>query len=148
MAVKPIPDQYHSVQPYLLVNDAEGLIGFIKSTFGAEEALRMPQPDGRIGHAEMRIGDSIVMLADASTAEGSGEPMPATVMTYVEDADATYRRALEAGATSLREPADQFYGDRSAGVEDPFGNRWWFHTHVEDVSPEEAARRAQELLRS
>jgi PhnB protein len=103
----------------------------------------MPQPDGRIGHAEMRVGDSIVMLADSSTAEGSGEPMPATVMTYVEDADATYGKALEAGATSLREPADQFYGDRSAGVVDPFGNHWWFNTHVEDVSPEEAARRAQ-----
>ena len=144
MAVKAIPDQYHSVQPYLLVEDAAGLIEFIRATFGAEEALRMPQPDGRIGHAEMRIGDSIVMLAEASTAEGSGEPMPATVMTYVEDADATFQRALEAGATSLREPADQFYGDRSAGVVDPFGNRWWFHTHVEDVSPDEAARRAQE----
>jgi PhnB protein len=85
------------------------------------------------------------MLADASTADGSGDPMPATLMTYVEDADATYRRALQAGAKSIREPADQFYGDRSAGVEDPFGNRWWFHTHIEDVSPEEAARRAQEL---
>ena len=84
MAVKAIPDQYHSVQPYLLVEDAAGLIEFIRATFGAEEALRMPQPDGRIGHAEMRIGDSIVMLAEASTAEGSGVPMPATVMTYVE----------------------------------------------------------------
>jgi PhnB protein len=148
MAVKPIPEQYHSVQPYLLVKDPEGLMGFIKATFGAEEVLRMPQPDGKIGHAEMRIGDSIVMLADASTAEGSGEPMPATLMTYVEDTDATYRRALDAGATSLREPEDQFYGDRSAGVEDPYGNRWWIHTHIEDVSNEEAARRAQELFAS
>lgn len=148
MAVKPIPDQYHSVQPYLLVEGAAELIEFIKATFGAEEALRMPQPDGRIGHAELRIGDSMVMLAEASTAEGSGEPMPATVMTYVEDCDEVYRRAIEAGATSLREPADQFYGDRSAGVVDPFGNRWWFHTHVEDVTPEEVARRAQEQLGS
>ncbi len=146
--VKPIPDKYHSVQPYLLVDDAAGLIEFIKSTFDAEETVRMPQPDGRIGHAELRIGDSVVMLADASTAEGSGDPMPATVMTYVEDADSTYRRALEAEATSLREPADQFYGDRSAGVVDPFGNHWWIHTHIEDVSPEEASRRAQELLGS
>jgi PhnB protein len=96
MTVKPIPDQYHSVQPYLLVEDAEGLIGFIKATFGAEEAPRMPQPDGRIGHAEMRVGDSI-MLADSSTAEGSGEPMPATVMTYVEDVspEEAARRAQE-----------------------------------------------------
>jgi PhnB protein len=119
MAVKPIPDQYHSLQPYLLVEGAADLIRFLQATFDAEEALRMPQPDGRIGHAEMRVGDSMVMLADASTAEGSGEPMPSTVMTCVADADATYRRALEAGATSLREPTDMFYGDRSAGVVDP-----------------------------
>jgi PhnB protein len=105
----------------------------------------MPTPERKIGHAEMRVGDTIVMLADASTAEGVSGPMPATVVAYVEDCDKVYQRALEAGATSLREPSDMFYGDRSAGVVDPFGNRWWFHTHVEDVSPEEAARRAQEL---
>jgi PhnB protein len=144
MAVKPIPDEYHSVTPYLLVEGADTLIEFLKKTFGAEETVRMPAPGGKVGHAEVRIGDSIVMLADASTSE-AGQPMPAMVMVYVEDADKTYQRALEAGATSLREPADQFYGDRSAGALDSFGNHWWIHTHVEDVSPEEMARRAEEL---
>jgi PhnB protein len=144
MAVKPVPDEYHSVQPYLLVEGAAGLIGFIRSTFETEEAMTMPQPDGRIGHAEIHIGDSVVMLADASTAEGVSGPMPATVMVYVEDADKTYQLALEAGATSLREPTDTFYGDRSAGVVDPFDNHWWIHTHIEDVPPNEMARRAQE----
>jgi PhnB protein len=144
VAVKPIPDEYHSVQPYLLVEGAQGLIEFIRSTFETEEPMTMPQPDGRIGHAEIRIGDSVVMLADASTAEGVSGPMPATVVAYVEDADKTYQRALESGATSLREPQDQFYGDRSAGVVDSFGNHWWIHTHIEDVPPEEMARRIQE----
>jgi PhnB protein len=144
VTVKPIPDEYHSVQPYLLVDGAQGLIAFIKSTFETQDAMTMPQPDGRIGHAEIRIGDSVVMIADASTAEGVSEPMPATVVVYVEDADKTYRRALEAGARSLREPEDQFYGDRSAGVIDAFGNRWWIHTHIEDVPPEEMAKRMQQ----
>lgn len=143
MAVKPIPEGYHSVTPYLLVEGANSLIDFLKGTFGAEETVRMPRPEGKIGHAEVRIGDSIVMLADASTSE-AGQPMPATVMVYGEDADKIYRAALEAGATSLREPADQFYSDRSAGVRDPFGNHWWIHTHVEEVPPEEMAGRAEE----
>jgi uncharacterized glyoxalase superfamily protein PhnB len=144
MAVKTIPDQYHSVQPYLLVDGAASLIEFLKATFDAEDLGSMPTPEGKIGHAEVRIGDTIVMLADASTAEGVSGPMPATVVAYVEDADKTYQRALEAGGTSLREPRDMFYGDRSAGVVDPFGNHWWIHTHIEDVSPEEMSRRAQE----
>jgi PhnB protein len=144
MAVKPIPDQYHSAQPYLLADDASRLMEFMKATFGAEDLGTMPTPEGKIGHAEMRIGDTIVMLADASTAEGVSGAMPSTVMTYVEDCDRVYQRALEAGATSLREPQDMFYGDRSAGVVDPVGNHWWIHTHVEDVPPEEMMRRAQE----
>lgn len=143
MAVNPIPAGYHSVTPYLLVEGADSLIEFVKRVFGAEETVRMPAPDGKIGHAEVRIGDSIVMLADASTSE-TEQPMPATVMVYVEDADKIYRAALEAGATSLREPVDQFYGDRSAGVRDAFGNQWWLHTHIEDVPPDEMDRRAQE----
>ena len=144
MAVKAIADQYHSVQPYLLVDGATSLIGFLRATFDAEDLGSMPTQEGKIGHAEVRIGDTIVMLADASTAEGVSGPMPATVVAYVEDADKTYQRALEAGATSLREPQDMFYGDRSAGVVDPFGNHWRIHTHIEDVSAEEMARRAQE----
>jgi PhnB protein len=143
MPVNPIPEEYHSVTPYLLVEDAEGLIEFLKATFGAEETGRIPGKDGKIGHAEARIGDSIVMLADASTSD-SGQAMSAMVVVYTEDVDKTYQRALEAGASSLREPADQFYGDRNAGVRDAFGNHWWIHTHVEDVSPDEMARRMQE----
>jgi PhnB protein len=143
MAVEPIPKEYGSVTPYLLVEGADGLIEFMRRTFDAEERGRMPAPGGKIGHAEIKIGDSIVMLADASTSD-AGRPMPAMLTVYVEDVDKTYQRALEAGATSQREPADQFYGDRNAGVQDAFGNLWWIQTHIEDVSPEEMARRMQE----
>ena len=143
MAVKPIPDEYHSVQPYLVVDGAEELIAFIRATFELDDPMRMPRPDGKVGHAEMRIGDSVVMLADAG---GPNDTTPTTAMLvcYVEDSDKTYRRALEAGGKSIQEPEDQFYGDRSAGVRDRFGNQWWFHTHVEDVSPEEMGRRMEE----
>ena len=142
MAVKPIPEGYHSVTPYLIVDGAGALIDFMKQAFDAEETVRMDTPDGKIGHAEFRIGDSIVMLADSATSDW--DAMPATVVVYVEDVDKTYRRALEAGGTSVRDVADQFYGDRAGGVRDPVGNHWWIHTHVEDVPPEEMARRAQE----
>jgi PhnB protein len=141
MTVKPIPDGYHAVTPYLTVEGAETLLEFVKQAFGAEETERLPGPDGRIGHAEVRIGDSVVMLADA------WEEAPAvqsTLHLYVEDADATYRRALQAGGESLREPQDQFYGDRMGGVRDPVGNTWWISTHTEDVSDDEMRRRAQE----
>ncbi len=142
MAVKPIPDGYHTVTPYLLATDGKKLLEFVKQAFGAEETVRMDTPDGKVGHAEIRIGDSVVMLADASTSE-QGRPMPAMIHLYVEDADKVYRQAIEAGATSVREPADQFYGDRTGGVTDPVGNHWYIATHVEDVSPEEMAKRAQ-----
>ena len=141
MTVKPIPDGYHAVTPYLTVNGAEALLDFVKRAFGAEEIERIPGPGGRIGHAEVRIGDSVVMLSDA------WEETPAiqsTLHLYVEDADATYRRALEAGGESLREPEDQFYGDRMGGVRDPAGDTWWISTHIEDVPEEEMRRRAQE----
>ena len=143
MAVKPIPDGYHSVTPYLVVEGANALIDFAKQAFDAVETYRMPGPGGAVMHAEIRIGDSMVMLADASGAENP--PMPAMMYLYVPDADDYYKRALAAGASSLREPADQFYGDRSAGVEDAFGNKWWLATHVEDVAPEELAKRAQAM---
>jgi len=139
MAVKAIPDEYHSVQPYLIVKGAAKLIDFMKETFGASEKMRMPGPDGSIGHAEVQIGDSVVMLADASEMFPA---MPATVLVYVEDCDGAYKRALAAGGQSEREPENQFYGDRSAGVRDASGNRWYIHTHVEDVSPEEMEKRA------
>ena len=144
MAVKPIPDGYHTVTPYLIVDRAAELIDFTKRAFGAEEMFRMPGPGGAIMHAEIRIGDSVVMLSDASTENPSTSTM---IHLYVEDVDAVYQRALEAGASSLREPENQFYGDRSAGVKDAFGNQWWLATHVEDVSPEELQRRQDELAR-
>ena len=143
MAVKPIPDGYHSVTPYLVVEGANALIDFAKQAFDAVETYRMPGPGGAVMHAEIRIGDSMVMLADAQGADNP--PMPAVIYLYVPDADDYYKRALAAGASSLREPADQFYGDRSAGVVDAFGNKWWLATHIEDVSPEELAKRAQAM---
>jgi uncharacterized glyoxalase superfamily protein PhnB len=144
MAVKPIPEGYHTVTPYLSVQGADKLIEFLQQAFATTEVERVMRPDGTIGHAEVRIGDSIVMLGEA-TAEW--KPMPCAIYLYVEDADATYQRALQAGATSIMEPADQFYGDRSAGVQDPSGNYWWIATHQEDVSPEELQKRAAAAMK-
>jgi PhnB protein len=141
MTIKPIPDGYHAVTPYLVVDGAETLLDFVKKAFGADETVRMPGPDGRIGHAEVKIGDSIVMLGDAWE---EAPARPSTLHLYVVDSDATYNLALEAGGESVREPEDQFYGDRMAGVRDPVGNTWWISTHVEDVSDDEMRRRAQE----
>jgi PhnB protein len=115
-SVKPIPEGYHTVTPYILAQDAAKLIDFVKKAFNAKETERYSMPDGTIGHAEIRIGDSVIMLADAQGAEY--KPMAAGIHLYVEDCDATYKRSLEAGAKSVREPEDQFYGDRSAGVND------------------------------
>ena len=141
MAVKAIPEGYHSVTPYLGVKGVARLIEFLKQAFGAQEVFRpMTRPDGTIMHAEMKIGDSIVMMGEPM---GQFGPMPGSIHLYVEDVDATYRRALEAGATSLMEPADQFYGDRQGGVADPVGNHWWIATHREDVSAPELEKRAE-----
>jgi PhnB protein len=139
------PEGYQTVTPYLVVQGADRLIEFIQQALGAEERSRMPGPNGTIGHAELQIGDSVVMLADAP---GPGDVMPAMLSIYVEDADVTYQRALQAGATSLREPRTEFYGDRMAAVQDFAGNKWYFATHVEDVSEEEMQRRAAELSAS
>ncbi|MBI1879221.1 MAG: VOC family protein [Chloroflexi bacterium] len=138
MAVKPIPAGHHTITPYLVIKGAAQLIDFMKQAFAAEEIQRMALPDGSIMHAEVRIGDSMVMMGEASD---QYPPMPAMLHLYVEDADAVYKRALQAGATSLREPVDEFYGDRIGGVKDSFGNQWWIATHIEDVSPAEMARR-------
>jgi PhnB protein len=140
MAVKAIPEGYRAVTPYLVVPGVAQLMDFLKQAFGAEEVNRMARPDGTVMHGEVRIGDSVIMMGEVS---GAFEPTAAMIHLYVEDVDATYRRALEAGATSVREPADQFYGDRSGGVKDRFGNQWWIATHVEDVSPDEMERRAK-----
>ena len=131
------PQGFHTVNPYLVVNGAAQLLAFLTKAFGAEEVgERFKGPDGAIMHAAVRIGDSMVEVSDAPV-----KPMPAALHLYVEDTDATYRRALEAGGTSLREPMTTFYGDRSAGVTDPGGNSWWIACHVEDVSQEELVRR-------
>ena len=138
-AVKPIPDGYRTVTPYLIVRGVPRLLDFLQQAFGATELIRAPRPDGSIMHAEVAIGDSRVMMGEASV---SAPPMPGSVHLYVVDTDALYHLALQAGATSLREPSDQFYGDRMAGVQDPVGNHWWIATRTENVSPAELARRA------
>jgi PhnB protein len=143
MAVQPIPDGYHSVTPYLVVQGVGKLIDFLTQAFDAQEFFRMPRPDGTIAHAEVRIGDSIVMMGEAM---GELKPMPSSIYLYVNDTDAVYKRALQAGATSMMEPADQFYGDRRGGVKDPVGNIWWIATHQEDVPPEELAKRAEAFM--
>jgi PhnB protein len=139
MSVKPIPEGFTAVTPYLVVEGAASLLDFMKQAFGADERLRMDGPDGTINHAEVSIGGSVVMLGDA------GEAMPGFIYLYVDDCDATYERALAAGATSVREPSDQFYGDRNATVRDPVGNMWGIATHVEDVSDAEIAKRVEEM---
>jgi PhnB protein len=139
MAVKAIPDGYHTVTPYLICKGADQVIEFAKRAFGAEDRGRMKSEDGTIAHAEVQIGDSRIMISDANDRWGA---MPCTIHLYVEDCDAAYARALEAGGTSVQEVADQFYGDRSGGVRDVAGNLWWISTHVEEVSPEEMAKRA------
>ncbi len=141
MGVNPIPEGYRTVTPYLVVEGAATVLDFVKQAFGAEEKFRMETPDGKIGHAEAKIGDSIVMMGDA----GEEHPaMPAMIHLYVEDCDTTYERALAAGGASEREPTDQFYGDRSAGVRDSTGNLWWIATHVEDVPEDELTKRIEE----
>lgn len=138
--VRPIPEGFHAITPYLTVQGAGRLMDFLKQAFGAKETLRTTRPDGTIGHAQMKIGDSNVMIADAGD---PWKPMPTAIYLYVEDCDATYQRALQAGAISLMEPADMFYGDRNSGVQDPSGNFWWISTHIEDISTEEKLRRAE-----
>lgn len=142
MAVKPIPDGYAGVTPYLIVRGAKDLIEFLKEVFDAEEMFKMDTPDGRIMHAEVRVAGAPVMLSDGSP---QWEPSPAMMHVYVTDTDATYQKALAAGATSVREPANQFYGDRTAGVKDKFGNTWFLATHVEDVPHEEMELRASKM---
>jgi PhnB protein len=146
-SVKPIPDGYPQVSPYLVVDGAAQAIDFYTQVLGASERMRMGGPEGRIGHAELQIGDSVVMLADEHPEMGYVGPKqiggtPVTIGVYVEDVDKTFDAAVKAGAKSLRPVENQFYGDRSGQFEDPFGHRWNIQTHVEDVSPEEMAKRA------
>ncbi len=145
MPVDPVPAGHHTVTPYLMVEDAARQIEFMTRAFDAIEMGRFATPDGRVMHAEVRIGDSVVMLGEAG---GEHRPMPSMLHLFVPDTDAVYASAIGAGATSLREPANQFYGDRTGGVVDSQGNQWWISTHVEDVSPDEMARRMREQARS
>ena len=130
MSSTSVPDGYHTVTPYLIVPDAGGLIEFIAWAFGGKERMRMAGGDGSITHAEVEIGDSVVMLAEAS---GEHPPKNAMLHLYVSDVDTTYKDAIEAGGESMREPEDQPYGDRSAGLEDSWGNEWWLATHIKDA---------------
>jgi len=144
---KPIPDGYHSVTPYLIVDDAAEAIEFYKNAFGAEELFRMPMGD-RVAHAEIKIGDSHVMLADESPDMGHLGPKSrggptASMMVYLPDVDSAFRKALDAGATQQRAVENQFWGDRMGSLSDPFGHQWNLATHVEDVPPEEMNKRME-----
>ncbi len=139
MTVRKIPEGFHTVTPYVIVNGSARLVDFVKQAFGAEERYLMKDENGAITHGEVWIGDSIIMISEASDRYPA---TPSMLHLYVEDCDETYRRALAAGAESVQEVADQFYGDRSGGVRDASGMIWWISTHVEDVSDEEVARRA------
>jgi len=149
--VKPIPDNYPRVTPYLHVNGAAEAIDFYCRVLGATERARMPGPDGKLGHAEIDVGDAVIMLADEHPDSGALGPKtvggtPVTIHVYVEDVDAVHQAALDAGATEMRAVENQFYGDRSGQFEDPFGHRWNIATHVEDVPPEEMEERAAKAM--
>jgi PhnB protein len=149
--VKPIPEGYPQVIPYLCVDGGDAAIEFYSQVLGATERVRMPAPGGKVGHAELQIGDSMIMLADEFPEMGVRGPKaiggtPVTMSVYVEDVDGVFERAVQAGAKALRPVETQFYGDRAGQFEDPFGHRWSVATHVEDVPPDEMAKRAAEAM--
>jgi PhnB protein len=148
--VQAIPADYAGVTPYLIVRDAARMLDFYKKAFGATEVVRLPAPGGKVGHAEIKIGDGMVMLADESPEMGHNSPLavggtPVTLMFYVEDVDAQFAKALAAGATVKQALKDQFYGDRSGTLTDPSGHIWTIATHTEDVAPEEMKRRMNKI---
>lgn len=152
MPVKPIPDGYHTVTPYLIVNDAAAAIEFYKQAFGATELLRLPGPGGKLMHAEVKIGDSPIMLADELPEMGIVSPTSiggsaTSILLYVDDVDSRFAQAIAAGGKEKKPLQDQFYGDRSGTLEDPFGHSWTIATHVEDVSQEEIDRRFEEVMK-
>jgi PhnB protein len=152
MAVRPVPEGYHTATPYLIIKGAAGALDFYKKAFGAVELMRMDSPDGKIGHAEIKIGDSPIMLADEFPDMGFRSPQslggtPVSLCLYVEDVDTRFSQAVAAGATVMRPVKDQFYGDRSGTLTDPFGHVWTIATHKEDVSPEEMHRRAEAFMK-
>jgi PhnB protein len=152
MAVKPVPDGYHTATPYLVVQNAANAIEFYKKAFGATELMRMPGPGGRIMHAEIKIGDSPIMLADESPEMGIRSPQslggtPVSLLLYLNDVDARFKQAVAAGAAVQRPLRDEFYGDRTGTVIDPFGHIWSLSTHKEDLSPEQMEKRFQEFMK-
>jgi PhnB protein len=152
MAVKPIPDGYHTATPYLIVHDGVRALDFYQRAFGATELMRMVGPGGKLGHAEIKIGNSPIMLADEFPEMGARSPQalggsPVSILLYVEDVDARFHQAIAAGAKVVRPLADQFYGDRSGTLEDPFGHKWTIATHKEDVPPAEMQRRAEAFMK-
>ena len=147
-AVQNPPQGYHTLTPYMTVKDARAALDFYARAFGAEKVLLLSMPDGSVAHAEIRIGDSVVMLAEENEAWGNRSPLslggsPMFLMAYVDDVDAAFRRAVAAGATEVRPVADQFYGDRPGTLKDPYGHQWTLATHIEDVSEAEAQRRME-----
>ena len=153
MAVKPIPDGYSTVTPYLIVKGAANALDYYKMAFDAQEIMRMPGPDGKIAHAEIQVGTSRIMLADESPQMGHQSPLTlggsgAGLMLYVTDADDTFKRAVSGGGKVVQPVKDQFYGDRSGTVADPFGHQWTIATHVEDVAPEDMKRRMDEAMKA
>ena len=153
MGVKPIPDGYSSVTPYLIVTGAANALDYYKMVFDAQEIMRMPGPDGKIVHAELQIGSSRIMLADESPEMGHKSPQTlggsgTGLMLYVKDVDDTFQRAVSGGGKVVRPVQDQFYGDRSGNLTDPFGHQWTIATHVEDVAPDEMKRRMDEAMKA
>ncbi len=151
MPTKPIPEGYHTLTLYLAVDDAATAIDYYRRAFGAKERLRMDAPGGKIGHAELEVGDSLLMLSDPFPQASTSPPKElngttASVFMYVENVDAVFRKAVDAGGTALQEPEDQFWGDRFGTLSDPFGHVWSLATHVEDVPPEEMAERAKQAM--
>lgn len=151
MAVHPIPKGYHVVTPYLIINDAAQALDYYKKVFGAKEVMRFVGPGGKVMHAEIKIGDSIVMLSDEMAPKGALSPhslggTSVSLMLYVEDVDASFQKAIAAGGKEKRPLADQFYGDRTGTLIDPFGHVWTLATHVEDVEPDEVRKRAEALM--
>lgn len=150
MPVKPVPEGYGTLTPYLIARNAARAIEFYTSAFGAKELYRLPGPSGQVGHAELQIGDSRFMLADESPDRGAVAPRAeqghsVSFLVYVADVDAAFKRAIDAGATQLRAVENQFYGDRAGTLKDPFGHQWTLATHVEDVSSDEMRRRAEKM---
>ena len=150
-AVQNPPQGYHTLTPYMTVRNARAAIDFYRQAFGAEKVLQLDMADGSVAHAEIRIGDSVVMLSEESEAWGTKGPLtlggsPMFLMAYVADVDAAFRRAIAAGATEVRPVADQFYGDRSGTLKDPYGHQWTLSTHIEDVSQAEAQKRMEAMF--